>query len=970
MVVADVAKSRIRLSLLLLFAAALALLLASCGENESAVVEQPYVSETDIVINEVLPSNTESFQAFDGRYYDWVELYNPSDREYPLDKYYISDSQESPYKCSLSGQTVPANGYLIVYCSGLNITDERGFLHTNFKLSASKGETVYLSDEHGISSLTIPECEPNKSYGLIDGKPMRLENPTPGAANDKGTLQNGTGVVINEFMTSNTYTLYDCEGDYGDWIELYNTTNRSIDLDGYSITDDPKKPYAFVFSKDTFIPANGYLLIFCDGKNKTDAQGMIHTGFSLGTLDEKLTLFAPDRTVTDSVEIPNMPDNISCGRVKDENNFRFFARPTPGEPNNTPWTKLSADLKPDINDGVLISEVMSASSSKKNDFVNDYIEIYNSTDSDVNLKGYAISQIPGDPFFTFPDVTLKSGKYLVIFCDGTTNLSPKELHAPVKISTGGERFYLINSSGRVCDDFASGKCRYGMSSGRIGNDTSQRVFFATPTPGKANKGQHYSAYTPVPSVNKKGGLVNSGTSIKLSAPDGCVIYYTLDGSKPNTDSKVYNNKNDKIVIEENTVLRAVALKDGCAISDCTTQTYFIDNPHSLPIVCVSGSPGTLTGSIGILTAKENFSEYPVHVEYFDRACQKAVEFDCGARHVGKNSLLRDQKALKLMLREIYGQKTVSYNFFYDCKGAPTTFSSLLLRASGQDQDVGKMRDAFVAALLRGQNITDYQEFCPCALYINAQYWGLYYIREPLNDGYILNHYGLERGSYDLIRAQSVAQEGSINEYNELTKYCEKNDLTDPECYNYICSVVDIDSLINFWVIETYLCNPDTGNIRCFKSKDGKWKWIPFDFDVCMYNVSMTKYNYIKLYLLNPEGHGFGRENNAIIRNLLKNPDFRDRFLTLYCWHIRHTFAPERTLSILDQFTSNIDGEIKLNYERWKYPTYNYWKRTGPDALREFLKAMPDAAMLQLKTSFNLSQEELEAYFTDTSPLNP
>ena len=138
----------------------------------------------------------------------------------------------------------------------------------------------------------------------------------------------------------------------------------------------------------------------------------------------------------------------------------------------------------------------------------------------------------------------------------------------------------------------------------------------------------------------------------------------------------------------------------------------------------------------------------------------------------------------------------------------------------------------------------------------------------------------------------------------------------------------------------------------------------------MYNVSMTKYNYIKLYLLNPEGHGFGRENNAIIRNLLKNPDFRDRFLTLYCWHIRHTFAPERTLSILDQFTSNIDGEIKLNYERWKYPTYNYWKRTGPDALREFLKAMPDAAMLQLRTSFNLSQEELEGYFTDTSPLNP
>ena len=952
-------------SVLLLAAAALLLLLASCGEEEQPAVDQPYVSQTDIVINEVLSSNSESMQAFDGRYYDWVELYNPSDRDYPLDRYYLSDDQETPYKCSLSGQTVPASGYLIVYCSGLNMTDERGFLHTNFKLSASKGEVVCLSDEHGVSSLTIPECEPNQSYGLVDGKPTRLEKTTPGAPNSQGTEQKKTEVVINEFMTSNTYTLYDCEGDYGDWVELHNTTDRPVDLAGYSLTDDRAKPYAYEFAKGTVIPEDGYLLLFCDGKNKTDKQGILHTGFSLSPLDEKLILYAPDRSVADSAEIPDMPDNISCGRVKEEASLCFFARPTPGEPNDTPFTKLSAELRPDINNGVLISEVMAASSSKSAKYKNDYIEIYNATGSDVSMKGYALMQTPGEAFFTFPDVTLMSGKYLLVYCDGTSGQSAKDMHAPVRISTGGERFYLADASGRICDDFASGKCRANMSSGRIGKDTSRRVFFATPTPGSVNSSEYYEAFTPVPSVSVKGGLVAAGTDVTLSAPDGCKVYYTLDGSKPGKDSQVYKKK---ITVTQNTVLRAVAVRQGCAVSDCVTQTYFTENPHTLAIVSVSGSYGGLIGSGGILKKKDNFSEQAVHVEFFDESCRKAVEFDCGVRHIGKYTLNMDQRSLKLILREVYGQNSVSYNFFPECEGAPTTFSSLLLRPSGQDQARGKLRDEMIAAILRGQNVIDYQEYRPCALYVDAEYWGLYYIREPINNGYILNHYGLERGNYDLIKSQNHVQEGSMREYNALTSFCEKNDLKDPESYQYVCSQVDIDSLINFWILETYFNNPDTGNIRCFKAKNGKWKWIPFDFDLCMYTTKYIQYNnYISGNMLNPEGHGYDHKNNAIIRKLMENKDFRDRFLTLYCWHIRHTFAPERTVPILEHLAEQIDGEMKLNGKRWGYPSYKYWKKTGPDTIRSFLEQKPEVALKQLRQTFKLTEEELAAYDTDVSP---
>ena len=127
----------------------LAMMLTSCSDSTNKT-SQP-TGETELIINEVLTSNSASAKAYDGRYYDWVELYNPTWTEVSLDGYYLSDDMESLQKTSLSGQKIPAGGYLIIYCSGLNITDEQGCLHTNFKLSAKEGETVYLSKDTSVS---------------------------------------------------------------------------------------------------------------------------------------------------------------------------------------------------------------------------------------------------------------------------------------------------------------------------------------------------------------------------------------------------------------------------------------------------------------------------------------------------------------------------------------------------------------------------------------------------------------------------------------------------------------------------------------------------------------------------------------------------------------------------------------------------------------------------------------------------
>lgn len=951
-------KSLIPIIFFVCLIAILTILLSSCQSDEI----DDSVSQSDIIINEVLSSNSSSAQAFDGRYYDWVELYNPTSKTISLDGYYLYDDIDESEKSSLDGLEIQPGKYLIIYCSGLNITDEKGYRHTNFKLSATKGDTLYLSNDSTMTKLDVPASDENVSYGLDSDSEnyVWFTSPTPGEKNGGPTIASKNDVIINEYMISNTFTIYDCEGEYGDWVELYNPGSESVNMEGCGITDDADDPFKYVFPEGTVIESGKYLLVFCDGKNKIDENGVIHTNFSLSVSDGSISLYTPDRSLSDTIKIVDMPDNISCGLAEGESEPKLFARPTPGKQNTTTWTELSVQITPDINDGVLISETLSATTSKRGKYKTDYIEIYNSTSSEVNLKGYTLSQSPGEAFFTFPNITLDANSYILVYCDGQYKTEKKnDLHAPIKISTSGEDFYLANAGGRVCDVYSSGKGRYGMSSGRIGNDTAKRVFFTTPTPGKKNSGIYYTSYAPVPEFSVDGGVVKSGTTVSLSAPEGYTIVYTTNGSEPTTSSAVYKSP---FVIDKTTVIRAAAFSKKSAISECVTQTYFIDNPHTIPIVSLAGKKSDLIGSSGILTDDDNWSECKVNFEYFDESGNKAVEFECGANHFGAYSLKYDQKGLQLSLREIYGQTEVSYNFFDESDDAATTFSSLLLRPSGQDQKRAKLRDELIPAIVRGEIDIDYQEYKACALYVNGEYWGLYYIRERMNGDYLESYYGFEEGTYDLIKSQLFVQEGSMKQYSALTNFCKKKDLTVKENYEYVCSIVDIDSLINFWIIETYFGNYDTGNIRCYKAKDGKWRWMIYDFDWAMNSQNtLENQNLIDDHLLDPNGHGAASFDNSIIRNLLKNDEFRSRFITTYCYHIQNTFAPERVVPILNSMADTIDNEIKLNQARWGYPNYNTWKESTIPFLRTYLESKPDIALQQIKESFDLTDEELAEY---------
>ena len=264
---------------------------------------------------------------------DWIELYNAGTASVNLDGCFLSDDEQSPGKWMFPKVTLSAGGYLIVYADKKDSTAER--LSASFSLKSS-GETVVLSDPNGnvLDKVAVPESIPGVSYGRdANDRFAWYAAPTPGSSNENGMLLGEQsvnvqhGVRINEFMSRNRSVLYDRDGDYGDWVELYNFSDSTIDLSGYFLTDSKKDVHKWQFPDGTTIPSGGYLIVFCSGK--TSVRGEWHASFKLGESDSFLGLYTDTGSFCSGVTYSPTEQDQSVVYTKD-GSYAPCQYPTPG----------------------------------------------------------------------------------------------------------------------------------------------------------------------------------------------------------------------------------------------------------------------------------------------------------------------------------------------------------------------------------------------------------------------------------------------------------------------------------------------------------------------------------------------------------------------------------------------------------------------------------------------------------------
>lgn len=154
-----------------------------------------------------------------------------------------------------------------------------------------------------------------------------------------------SGVVINEFMASNDATEADQDGEFEDWIELYNNGTESLDLSGYYLTDDAEDLTQWEFPAGTSIDAGGYLTVWAD--DDEDQEGL-HTNFKLSASGESVLFVNPDgASIIDGIEYTDQSTDISYGRFPNGTGAFEIMNPTFNAMNtsitNTENTILIAD---------------------------------------------------------------------------------------------------------------------------------------------------------------------------------------------------------------------------------------------------------------------------------------------------------------------------------------------------------------------------------------------------------------------------------------------------------------------------------------------------------------------------------------------------------------------------------------------------------------------------------------------------
>ncbi len=139
-------------------------------------------------------------------------------------------------------------------------------------------------------------------------------------------------IIINEFLATNATGLQDEDGEFSDWIELYNPGNTTINLQGWRLTDSKNKLDKWIFPSIS-IDAGKYLVVFASGKDRNNPANNLHTNFSLSKDGEYLGVVEPNGTVSDeySPVFPPQQADISYGYYEGE--IHFFETPTPGEEN-------------------------------------------------------------------------------------------------------------------------------------------------------------------------------------------------------------------------------------------------------------------------------------------------------------------------------------------------------------------------------------------------------------------------------------------------------------------------------------------------------------------------------------------------------------------------------------------------------------------------------------------------------------
>lgn len=511
------------------------------------------------------------------------------------------------------------------------------------------------------------------------------------------------------------------------------------------------------------------------------------------------------------------------------------------------------------------------------------------------------------------------------------------------------------------------------------------------------------------------GFYSENISVELTVEGDQQIYFTTDGSDPKPESgKVYTQP---IEINATSEVRASTIKAAAAGEDGTlgavyTVSYVIGqdvdsrfDDDTLVFVLSTDPYNLYDYEYGIAVPGKIYDDYvkehpgeeipynapgnyymtgrewerPIYVEVFENDGTKVIDQAAGVRLSGGYSRVPDQKSLRLIARKDYDPENgkFKYAFFPGAEtedGVPVTeFDRLVLRNGANDREFAGVRDELSQNLAQDYGYPVTQHCTPAAVFLNGEYYGFSWLHENYNQDYLATYFGGNRDNYEIVSNTENADEGSeraLADYAEMYALYDE-DLTDDKVFDKLCSLVDIDDLVQYYCMQIFISNKDWpgNNYKAFRYypaegeeitseyMDGRWRFMFFDaeFAWSLYG-ERANLNTIKDLL---DGTHMSGESKAL-KALLQREDMREKFAAVMSDLTAYAFEETHIKEVLDELCEISDNE--QFYALDKGITSTWARRENFAESREQIRSFADMReFVVFRDMFRLYEWEDERY---------
>lgn len=408
--------------------------------------------------------------------------------------------------------------------------------------------------------------------------------------------------------------------------------------------------------------------------------------------------------------------------------------------------------------------------------------------------------------------------------------------------------------------------------------------------------------------------------IKVLPKEGEKVYYSTSGALISED--LHSIPKELIIDKSGTYLFRIKSDE---VDTIIHRSYHFDYNSKLPIISISiPSEDLWNDTTGIYTKGKyaywsdstghwencNYQkkwEKEVYATYIDTSNVVGFSQKCGLKLFGESTRRQPDKSMKIIARTEYGDNDFSYPVFP--QKPMDEYKQIAIRTSGNDYLGSRFKDVLSAYLARNIGL-DYMGFQPANLYVNGQYWGVYNLREKVNEHFIAGNHDVDKDSVNIIMGRWIRQQGSSKDYMKMYHWFEDLDTMDSEAYEIAQQYLDIRNYINFRVFQIYINNKDSrGNIRYYNitGSQPQFKTILYDTDL---GYGKYSFNFLEGCMQrNPTDWYNPVWSTMYLTKLMQDPGFKNDFVNQFAHLMNTIFERDSMLTSIEHLENIYKGEL-------------------------------------------------------------